>query len=89
MAKITENSAKVLNYLQAAGAGVKFTVKDVQTALGFEKAGAVVGSVRGFEKKGLIERFVESVEDENGKIKEVKYFALNEAGVSYNPEDAE
>jgi hypothetical protein len=83
---MTENSRKVLEYLQNAGAGVKFTTKEVQKALNFEKAGSVTGSVTGLVKKGYAERFVEVVEDEDGKEKEVKYFALTEAGASFDPD---
>lgn len=86
--KMTENSRKVFEYLKAAGAGVPFTTKQVQEALGFEKAGSVTGSVTGLVKKGYAERFTESVEDENGKSKEVKKFALTEAGANFDP-DAE
>lgn len=82
--KMTEGSRKVFEYLKAAGAGVKFTTKQVQSALGFEKAGSVTGSVTGLVKKGYAERFTETGEDG----KEVKYFALTEAGANFDP-DAE
>jgi len=90
--KMTEGSRKVFEYLKAAGAGVAFTTKEVQEALGFEKAGSVTGSVTGLCRKGYAERFTETVEvtDENGntKTKEVKKFALTEAGANFDP-DAE
>lgn len=85
--KMTENSRKVFDYLKAAGAGVAFTTKEVQTALGFEKAGSVTGSVTGLVKKGYAERFTETVEID-GKTQEVKKFALTEAGANFDP-DAE
>ena len=85
--KMTENSRKVFDYLKAAGAGVAFTTKDVQTALGFEKAGSVTGSVTGLVKKGYAERFTETVEID-GKTQAVKKFALTEAGANFDP-DAE
>jgi len=72
--KMTENSRKVFEYLKAAGAGVKFTTKQVQEALGFEKAGSVT------------ERFKETVEVEGGKTKEVSYFCLTEAGMAFDPD---
>lgn len=81
-AKMTENSRKVFEYLKEAGPGVKFTTKQVQTALGFEKAGSVTGSVTGLVKKGYAERFAEV--DEDGK--EIKYFALTEAGMAFDPD---
>jgi hypothetical protein len=84
--KMTENSRKVFEYLKAAGAGVKFTTKQVQEALGFEKAGSVTGSVTGLVKKGYAERFKETVEVEGGKTKEVSYFCLTEAGMAFDPD---
>lgn len=84
--KMTEGSRKVFEYLKAAGAGVKFTTKQVQEALGFEKAGSVTGSVTGLVKKGYAERFTETATDDNGKTKEVKYFALTEAGANFDPD---
>ena len=86
--KMTENSQKVLRFLQEAGAGVKFTTKEVVEKLGFEKSGSVTGSLTGLVKKGYAESFTEAVEDENGKVKEVKYFALTDAGMAFDP-DAE
>lgn len=81
-AKMTENSRKVFNFLKDAGPGVKFTTKQVQTALNFEKAGSVTGSVTGLVKKGYAERFTEVGEDG----KEIKYFALTEAGMAFDPD---
>jgi hypothetical protein len=86
--KMTENSRKVLDFLKQAGVGVAFTTKDVQTALGFEKAGCVTGSVTGLVKKDYAERFTETVETEDGKVKEIKKFALTEKGMAFDP-DAE
>lgn len=88
MAKMTENSRKVLDFLKGAGAGEKFTTKQVQEALGFEKAGSVVGSVTGLSRKGYAEWFKETVETEDGKTKEVSYFCLTEAGMAFDPDAA-
>ena len=85
---MTENSRKVFEYLKSAGAGVKITTKQVQEALGFEKAGSVTGSVTGLCRKGYAVRFKEMVETEDGKTKEVSYFCLTEAGMAFDP-DAE
>ena len=87
--KMTENSRKVFEYLKSAGAGVEFTTKQVQEALGFEKAGSVTGSVTGLVKKGYAERFKKTVETEDGKTKEVSYFCLNEAGMAFDPDAAD
>ncbi len=81
---MSENSRKVLNYLKEAGAGTKFTIKELQKALGIEKPIAIVGSLRSLEGKGYAVRFTEADADGN----EIKYFALTDEGVNYNP-DAE
>ena len=85
---MTENSRKVLEFLKAAGAGVKFTANEVKDALHLEKVGSVTGSVTGLVNKGYAERFTETFTDENGKTKEIKKFALTQAGVEFDP-DAE
>lgn len=82
-AKMTENSRRVFNFLKEAGPGVKFTTKQVQSALNLEKAGSVTGSITGLCKKGLCVRFSEP--DEEGK--EVKYFALTEEGMAFDPDN--
>lgn len=83
---MSEAARKVLEFLKDAGPGVKFTTKQVQTALGFEKPGSVTGSVTGLVNKGYAERITESYEDENGKTVEVKYFALTPEGMEFNPD---
>lgn len=87
--KMTENSRKVFEYLKKAGVGVSFTTKEVQTALGFEKAGSVTGSITGLVNKGYATRFTETVETEDGKVKEVKKFALTESGFNFDPDSVE
>ena len=83
---MSENARKVLAFLKDNGVGVKFTTKQVQEALNLEKAGMVTGSVTGLVNKEYAERFTEVVEDENGKTKEIKYFALTEAGMNFDPD---
>lgn len=93
MAKMSENSIKVLNYLKAAGVGVPFTYKQVAEDLNFEHQTVVTGAIgstrSGMVKRGLVEKFVEAVEDENGKITNVKKFALTQAGMDFDPEAVE
>lgn len=86
--KMSSNARAILSYLQSAGAGVKFTYKQVQEALGFEKPAAVVGTVTSLAKKGYVDKFVETAEVD-GKEKEVKLFALNDAGAAFDPDAAE
>jgi hypothetical protein len=87
-AKMTENSRKVYDFLKNAGVGVEFTTKEVQEALGFEKAGSVTGSVTGLVRKEMAERVTREVTDDEGKTKEVKKFFLTQKGYDWNP-DAE
>lgn len=74
---MTENSRKVFEFLKNAGAGVKFTTKEVQEALGFANHGPVTGAVNGLVKKNRAERFPDT-----------KQFALTELGAQWDP-DAE
>lgn len=93
MAKMTENARKVLDYLKAQGVGTPLTYKEVADALGFEKQAAVIGTIGsdrgGLVKKGLVEKFTETVEQEDGKLKEIKKFALTQAGAEFDPDSAE
>lgn len=81
-----ENTRKVLAYLQNAGVGVKFTNKQVQTELGFDKSGYVTGAVTSLVNKKCVERINETTTDENGKEVTIKYFALTDFGVSFDPD---
>ena len=87
---IGSHARKVFEYLKAAGAGVKFTTKQVQEALGFKEPGTVTGSVTGLVRKGYAERFTETEEytTEKGevKVREVKYFALTDEGANFDPD---
>lgn len=82
--KRSENSIAVFKFLKEAGVGVGFTTKQVQEALGFEKSGAVTGSVTGLCNKNFCQRYTETVTDAEGKEKEVKMFALTQEGADYD-----
>lgn len=81
---MTPNSRKVLDFLKGNGVGVKFTTKDVQTALNFEKAGTVTGSVTGLVNKGYAVREKE-LREVDGKQKEVSVFYLTQEGMDFDP----
>lgn len=83
---MTPNSRKVFDFLKENGVGVRFTTKEVQTALGFEKAGSVTGSVTGLCNKGYAVREKEMRTDTEGKSKEVSVFYLTEAGAAFDPD---
>lgn len=80
---MTDNSRKVIEFLQGNGVGVRFTAAQVQDALGLPTVSSVTGSVTGLCKKGFAERYSEMVEDENGKPKKISYFSLTQAGADY------
>lgn len=83
--KMTENSRRVFEYLKAAGAGVKFTTKQVQEDLGLEKSGSVTGSVTGLVRRKLAVR-EKAIVEVDGKEKEVSVFYLTEAGAAFDPD---
>lgn len=83
---MTANSRKVFDFLKGNGAGVKFTVKDVQSALGFENASSVVGSVSGLARKGYAVWDKEVRSDDEGKETSVSVFYLTPEGAEYGPD---
>lgn len=82
---MTPNSRKVLDFLKGNGVGVKFTTRDVQVALDFEKAGTVTGSVTGLVNKGYAVREKE-LREVDGKQKEVSVFYLTQEGMDFDPD---
>lgn len=90
---MTANSRRVFDFLKENGVGVKFTTRDVQDALGFDKPGCVTGSITGLYNKGYVMKEKEVRTDANGKEKPVCVFYLTEAGAAFDPdavvEDAE
>lgn len=84
---MTPNSRKVFDFLKGNGVGVKFTTRDIQTALGFDKPGCVTGSVTGLAKKGYAV-WEKETREVDGKTKEVSVCYLTEAGAAFDP-DAE
>lgn len=89
MAKMTENSRKVLDYLKQVN-GADVTAQDVASALGLEKR-SVDGIFTAFQKKGFGVRTPAEIELENGTHKAVKFLSLTPAGMAFDPdaEDAE
>lgn len=95
MAKMTENSRKVLETLKGSYAeGKEWITAELATAAGVSAA-AVTGSVTGMCKKGLAERIegtvtTKVVKDgvETNVEKAVKFIKLTEAGYEFDP-DAE
>lgn len=87
---MTTNSRMVFDYLKSHH-GEKMTGQSIAEALGISLS-AVTGSVNGLasEKKhpAYAVRTEVEVPSEDGKTAKVKYIALTEAGLAFNP-DAE
>ena len=83
MAKLSENSAKILTYIQAHD-GEDFTAQDIADALEMNVK-SVNGSItRGLQMKGLTEREEAVVETADG-TKKVKFIRLTEEGKGFDP----
>ena len=82
---MTENSRKVLDFLQKNGVGVKFTYAEVAKELGLKSAAAVVGSITGLKNKGCADTIKEDITLEDGKTKKVAYFWPTEKGCNLQP----
>lgn len=85
MAKLSENSKLVYNYVKANGAN------DITAADIAEGTGLAVRSVNGivtsaFQRKGLMERIEAEVELEDGSHKKVKFIKLTAEGEAFDPE---
>lgn len=83
---MTENSRKIYGYLKD-NHGKKLTANEIKDALGVTIS-AVTGSVNGLVKKGFAVREEVSVAGADGKPSVIKYIALTDAGLDFDP-DAE
>ena len=91
MAKLSENSLIVLNYVKA-NEGNDITASDIAegTGLSVRSVNGIVTSA--FQRKGLMERVEAEVELEDGTHKTVKFIKLTDEGKAFDPaavEDAE
>lgn len=88
MAKASENSVKIYNYVKAAGDN-NITATDIAEALGLSTQ-QVNGSVTSaFAKKGLMERVPAEIKLPDGTHKAVKFIKLTEAGKTWDPDAAD
>lgn len=83
---MTPNSRRVLEYLKEKGVGTEHTTREVQDALGFDKAGTVTGSITGLVKKEMAVREKRTVTDDEGKTKEISVFYLTQKGYDFDPD---
>lgn len=87
MAKLSENSRKVFDYMISIG-DTDVTANDIATALGLAPRSVNGIITQAFQKKGLMERVPAEVENPDGTHRGVKLIKLTEAGRSLDP-DAE
>ena len=91
MAKMSENSRKVFDYVKSLN-GANVTAGDIAEAvdLGVKSVNGIVTSA--FQRKGLMERIPAEVELEDGTHATVKFIKLTADGQAFDPdavEDAE
>ena len=87
MAKMKENSKRVLEYLKSVN-GQDVTAADVAAALGLEKRSVDGIFTSAIQRKNLGVRTPAEVELEDGTHKAVKLLSLTPAGMAFDP-DAE
>lgn len=87
MAKISENSCKVIAYLKQHN-GEQMTSQDVADALGLEKRSVDGIFTAAIQRKGFGIRTPAEIEMPDGSHKSVKFLSLTPAGMNYDP-DAE
>lgn len=87
---ISENSIKVIKYLQSLDASANVTAQDVANALGFADKRSVDGVfTSAIQRKGLGVRVEAETELPDGTHAKVKYLKLNADGMAWTPETAE
>lgn len=87
MAKMTENSRKVFDYVKSVN-GKDITSADVAEALGMEKR-SVDGIFTGLQRKGLGQRTPAEMELADGTHRAIKLLSLTEAGMAFDPDKCE
>ncbi len=88
MAKMKENSRKVLEYLKANN-GKDLTSADVAEALGLEKRSVDGICTSAIQRKQLGVRTPAEIELEDGTHKAVKLLSLTPAGMAFDPDSEE
>ena len=88
MAKMKENSRKVLEYLKANN-GKDLTAADVAEALGLEKRSVDGIFTSAIQRKQLGVRTPAEIELEDGTHKAVKLLSLTPAGMAFDPDSEE
>lgn len=88
MAKMSENSRKVFDYMMSIGDTAEVTANDIAEALGLSPKSVNGIITQAFQKKGLMERIPAEMENPDGTHRGIKLIKLTEAGKQLDP-DAE
>lgn len=87
MAKLSENSRKVFDYVKSVGGNVTAAEIAEATGIPVRSVNGIVTSA--FQKKKLMVRTEAEQELENGMHKAVKLISLTEAGEAFDPDAVE
>lgn len=88
MAKLSENSRKVFDYVKSIG-DTDVTANDIAAALGLSPRSVNGIITQAFQKKGLMERIPAEVENSDGTHTAVKLIKLTAEGEAFNPDNEE
>lgn len=90
MAKISEKSRMVFDFVKSIDGQANATAKDIAAEIGLTPQ-SVNGCVTAFQKKGIMVRVPAEIEKEDGTHEAVKYIQLTDEGRAFDPdaEDAE
>lgn len=82
---MSENSKKVITYLQGLDKDANVTAQDVADALGLEKRSVDGVFTSAIQRKELGERVEAEIELDDGTHKKVKFLHLNDKGYAFDP----
>ena len=88
MAKISENSRKVLEFVKGVDGKANVTLADVAEGTGLTSRQAN-GCIVAFQKKKMMERVETEIEQEDGTHANVKYIVLTDIGREFDPDAAD
>lgn len=88
MAKMSENSRKVFDYMMSIG-DKDVTANDIAVALNLSPKSVNGIVTQAFQKKGLMERIPAEIELEDGTHRPVKLIKLTDAGRAFTPDEDE
>lgn len=85
---LSENARIVYDYVKAHN-GENFTAADIADATGLPKKTVDGVVTMAFQKKKLMQRTPAQIQLDDGTTKEIKFISFTEAGLVFNPDEAE